>query len=142
MSQARDDFAKISSKAVAVQVQALRRGMSVRSFPEIGHMLEDLAADRDRLADERDQFMEQASLRDNRDVDMQEIMRTNNELTAELAKLKSAYEIVRPLLLALEEISHFGELQATAKENDISLDLDWPARHARAALAKLVKAAM
>ncbi len=32
---------------------------------------------------ERDQFMEQAALRDQRDVDMQEIMKINNELKNE-----------------------------------------------------------
>lgn len=39
----------------------------------------------DRLKAERDQFMEQAALRDNRDADMQEIMRINERLRAAIA---------------------------------------------------------
>jgi hypothetical protein len=43
----------------------------------------EVATDYDKLKAERDQFAEQAAARDNRDADMQEIMRINNELLAE-----------------------------------------------------------
>lgn len=40
------------------------------------------------LGRERDNFAEQAALRDNRDADMQGIMQTNNELLAEIERLR------------------------------------------------------
>lgn len=42
-----------------------------------------------KLKEERDQFAEQAAARDQRDADMQEIMRINNELRAALERLGS-----------------------------------------------------
>ena len=42
------------------------------------------------LETERDQFMEQAALRDQRDVDMQEIMKINNTLKGQVEELEAA----------------------------------------------------
>jgi hypothetical protein len=44
-----------------------------------------------RLQAERNQFAEQAAMRDNRDADMQELMRTNNELKAEIERLQADF---------------------------------------------------
>ena len=52
--QAKPPAVDISSEAVSAQAKALSCGASIRSFPEIGAMLEALAADRDRLDKERD----------------------------------------------------------------------------------------
>ena len=58
-----------------------------------GHMTERAEAaeaEAQKLRAERDEAWEQLGLRDQRDRDMQEIMRINNELLAEIAKLKGA----------------------------------------------------
>lgn len=49
-----------------------------------------LHAEVKRLAVERDQFMEAASVRDQRDADMQQIMRANNSLLTENMELFKA----------------------------------------------------
>jgi hypothetical protein len=55
-------------------------------------LIAELADEIERLQSERDQFAEQAAMRDNRDADMQEIMRINNELKTELERLQAAYD--------------------------------------------------
>jgi hypothetical protein len=57
-----------------------------------------LVAMYNNLKAERDQFMEQAALRDQRDIDMQEIMRINNSLVAERAAIESANDRLRKAL--------------------------------------------
>lgn len=95
----------ISTEAVAKAVEVFMNATLAESDDaRIADMLEALAADRYRLASElaqakvdlgveaslrravaveRDQFMEQASLRDGRDAEMQSLMAINNKLVAE-----------------------------------------------------------
>ena len=50
-----------------------------------------LTAERDEARAERDQFAEQAAARDQRDRDMQEIMRINNEIVQERDEARKQY---------------------------------------------------
>lgn len=60
-------------------------------------MLTELQADRDRLSEERDQFLELASMRDARDAEMQELMRVNNEIVADRDRLDGLKEMLTEL---------------------------------------------
>lgn len=51
--------------------------------------IRELEADLAAAKDERDKFMEQAAARDERDRDMQDLMRINNELVADLAAARN-----------------------------------------------------
>lgn len=52
-------------------------------------MAKELEARIGELEAERDQFMEAAAIRDQRDIDMQEIMRVNNELLTRIRELEA-----------------------------------------------------
>jgi seryl-tRNA synthetase len=65
-----------------------------------GRMRVELAnaqAEIERLRAERDQFAEQAAMRDNRDADMQELMRINNKLKAEIERLRAVIKEIHEI---------------------------------------------
>lgn len=54
-----------------------------------------LMASHEYVVEQRDQFAEQAALRDERDVDMQIIMNINNKLKAEVERLRQELSNLR-----------------------------------------------
>lgn len=92
------DAKTIDVSTISTLVSGLRQGMSVHSFPEIGDVLETVAADRDRLAAENAMFLEQLvrARGENRNADLQVIMAANNDLFTQLtAALKRAEDAER-----------------------------------------------
>lgn len=86
--------ADISSEAVAAWVANKRH----RGNWWDADLLEALAADRDRLSEERDQFLELASIRDARDAEMQVLMRLNNEVVADRDRLRTFVRSARGII--------------------------------------------
>lgn len=136
----------ISSEAVALATYDIRtRGVVYRSDKGIANLIEALAAEVDRLKSQLwasshvNSIMAWNLGAEQRGTDAiaaerDRLVSENVRLAAELAAARHQLQV---FLLALQEISHFGELLETAKEMGQTLDPDWPSRHARAAFAKL-----